>query len=300
MKILENHSNVEKSLCPFLRDLVSAIISKFGNEIVSVVLFGSATTKEWVRGKSDIDLIVVVKHHNQRKTIENYMGKVFVRLDAKYGLQLVQTCTTYAKDANPIVNFLYRVEDSLVFGRPFYVLSMDQIDIEKGIITDVRIRFITSIFDSQSIFLAKIKQTGVVIYGRDLPSEIKLLPSALDKIRTALAPLWLIIMSLMSFPIDKLFSLNHSIKATIWACEDVLFTLNGPLSTTTEELDTLEKLVSKYRKMDFSHAKESITLKQKVIRKSDLNGGQVGKFVLHTVLFILTLYYNASHIAHAS
>lgn len=281
----------------FLSDMVSEVVNKYGDEIVSIALFGSATTKEWIKGKSDIDFIVVVKHRDLKKDIENYLNKLILELDRKHDLQLVRTCSTYTRGPNPIVNLLYKVENTLLFGQPFFILSLDQIDFEKGTIADNRIRFVTSIFDSLSIFVAKMRQTGMVIYGKDLIGELRFSPSRFDKIRTAFAPLWIIVMSLFSFPIDELFSLNHSIKATTWACEDVLFAFNIPLSSTTEELDRIERIFNGHEKMDFSHAKKTMILKRKLVSKGDVSKGFVAKYILQTILFVLTLYHGASQLA---
>lgn len=290
-------SRIDEALRLFLKDMISSVITEYGDEILSIVFFGSATTKEWTRGKSDIDFIVVVKHRKQKKAVENYLHRTILKLDSKYDLQLIRTCSTYTRDTNPIINLFYKVESFLMFGRPFYVLSVDQIKLEKGIIADARIRLATFIFDSLSIFVAKMKQTGSVVYGRDLIKELRFSSSRIDKIRTALAPLWLIMMSLISFPINAVFSLNHSIKATIWACEDVLFAFNVPLSSTTEELGILEEMFNKYKKMDFSHARKTVILKRKKISKTDVSKGFVAKYILQTMLFVLALYYSACLLA---
>jgi len=46
----------------FLDEMVEAVTSEFPNQIISIVLFGSATTGEWIRGKSDIDCIILIKN----------------------------------------------------------------------------------------------------------------------------------------------------------------------------------------------------------------------------------------------
>ena len=294
---ISQRSEIDEQLRLFLNDMVSGVVNKFGDEIVSIALFGSATTKEWIRGKSDIDFIVVVKHRNLKKDIENYLNRLILELDKKHDLQLVRTCSTYTRGLNPFANILYRIESALLFGQPFFILSLDQIDFEKGIIADSRIRFVTSIFDSLSIFVAKMRQTGVVIYGKDLIRKLAFSPSTFDKIRTAFAPLWIIVMSLFSFPVDEMFSLNHSIKATIWACEDVLFAFNMPLSSTTEELGSLERIFNRYEKVDFSHAKKTVLLKSKLVSRREVSKGFVAKHILQTILFVLTLYHSASQLA---
>ena len=287
-------TRVERHLRDFFEDMILKIVQEHGTEILSIALFGSAATKEWVRGKSDIDFIVVVAHENKRQVVENSINRTLLELDRKYDLQLVYTCSIFVKHKNPIVNFLFKIESMLMFGRPFFVLSRNQISFEKGAIADTNIRLVTTIFDPLSIFLAKMKQTGITIYGENLINQIQYSASALDKTRIALAPLWLVIMSLLSFPFDEQFSLQHSMKATIWACEDVLFALDIPLSTTANEASTVASIFGKDKHIDLTHLKKTIALKSTKFQEGNPSRGFVARHILSTILFILTLYYRAS------
>lgn len=82
----------------FLDELVSTLVKKYPDEIVSFVLFGSATTGEWIRGKSDIDCIVIIKNKKFNEEIEKYLLKLLLTLDAKYDLKLSDTCTSFKKN----------------------------------------------------------------------------------------------------------------------------------------------------------------------------------------------------------
>ena len=81
----------------FLDELVSELIKEYPDEIVSFVLFGSATTGEWIRGKSDIDCIVIIKNKKLNEEIEQYLNRLLFDLDTKYDLKLSDTCTSYKK-----------------------------------------------------------------------------------------------------------------------------------------------------------------------------------------------------------
>ena len=188
----------------------------------------------------------------------------------------------------------------LMFGRPFFVLSLNQISFEKGSISDSRIRLVTTVFDPLSIFVAKMKQTGITIYGQDLISQLKFSTSAIDKIRVAAAPLWLVTMSLLSFPLDELLSLKHSMKATLWACEDVLFALNIPLSTSTKEALLISNIFAKHARVDLTHLMKTIALRRADFLKERTSKGSVARHILGTIWFILTLYYYASLIVRTS
>jgi len=287
-------NQLERPLRDFLEDMILKIVQEHGTEILSIALFGSAATKEWTKGKSDIDFIVVIAHENKRRVVENSINGTLLELDRKYDLQLVCTCSTFVRHKNPIVSFLFKIESMLMFGRPFFVLSRNQISFEKGTIADTSIRLATTVFDPLSIFWAKMKQTGITIYGENFINQIQYSASAFDKTRIALAPLWLVIMSLLSFPVDEQFSLKHSMKATIWACEDVLFALDLPLSTTANEASIVASIFGKYKRIDLTHLEKTITLKSANFQKGNPSRGFVAKHILSTILFILNLYYRTS------
>lgn len=293
-------TRIEGPLRNFLEEMISKIVREYGMEIVSIALFGSAATKEWMRGRSDIDFIIVIAHEKKRQAVENSMNRILLELDRKYDLQLARTCSTFVKHENPLVNFLFKLENVLMFGRPFFVFSLDQIAFEDGTIEDSKIRLVTTIFDPLSIFLAKMKQTGTTIYGENFIDQIKFSTSAIDKIRIAIAPLWLVVMSLLSFPLDELFSLKHSIKATVWACEDVLFALDIPLSTCANEASVIAGIFGKGTGLNLSHLEKTIALKRARSSEHEPSKGFVAKYILSTILFILTLYYCTGNVVRAS
>jgi predicted nucleotidyltransferase len=291
-------AGIEGSLREFLEEMISKIIREHGTEIVSIALFGSAATKEWVRGKSDIDFIMVIAHEKKRQAVENSMNRILLELDSKYDLQLARTCSTFVRHKNPLVNMLLKLENVLMFGKPFFVFSLNQIEFEDGTIEDARIRVVTTIFDPLSIFLAKMKQTGTTIYGENFIDEIKFSTSSIDKIRIAIAPLWLVAMSLLSFPLDETFSLKHSIKATVWACEDMLFALGIPLSSCANEASIIADIF-KDTGLDLSHLEKTIALKRAKFLEHEHSKGLIAKHILSTILFILTLYYCTSNVVRA-
>lgn len=284
---------VDPMLKQFLKDLVSEMIQDYNDEIVSIALFGSGATKEWIKGKSDIDFIVVIKNENLKKRVEDSTDKILISLDKKHKLKLAQTCSTFVKHRNSLVNFLYRLEDLLTFGKPFFVFSLKEIEFEKGTIANARVRFITSIFDPLVIFLAKMKQTGVTIYGQNLIEKIHYKASHIKKIRIAIAPLWILFMSIISFPLDHQFALNHAIKATFWACEDSLFAMDRPLSNTENETNMILDIFGE--SINITHLKLTVTLKHKNNGKI-ITKGFVAKYMLNTIGFISRLYFKTSQV----
>jgi predicted nucleotidyltransferase len=278
----------------FLELLINAAESKFSGELVSIALFGSATTEEWVRGRSDIDFIVVVRRRDSRRSVEDYLNRLLLELDQNLGLGLRDSCSTYRQRRNPILRLVDRIEDWFTFGRPFYVLSLDQLNFDKGTIDDLRIKVMSLMFNSLSIFAAKIKMTGATVYGEDLIQKLTLAPSRSDKVKAAMAPLWILLISFVTLSFDPAFSMQHAVKATVWACEDVLFALDEPLSSTKEEFAKVQSLFRRSGWIDFDHLDRTLSYKQNWPSvKHSVTLWRALNYNCDSVRFVYTLYLSA-------
>ena len=216
----------DKVLKSFLDEMIDTVTCEFPDQIVSVVLFGSATTGEWIRGKSDIDCIVLIKDRKMRKIIEESFDSLLYDLDAKYELGLAETCTTYKKTPNPALNLILKVESMMMFGRPFFVLAEDQFDLKNAKIRhDLKIQIGLSVLASLNMFLHRIKSTGMILYGKDIREEIPKSIPTIEKIKASFNAILLLLMSFVIIPYSAQTSFSHAVKANLWACDDVSFCL---------------------------------------------------------------------------
>jgi predicted nucleotidyltransferase len=292
--------NVEKldmNLRQAFGELATALIKKYRNQVLSIVVFGSATTCDWIRGKSDVDFIIVTDGKESRKEVENFANNLLIRLSTKYDLRLAQTCSAFRRTRNPALKAIFAVESFMTFGKPFFVLSKDQIETDRGKIRDARIKLVTSIFDSIAIFATKIKQTGSTIYGEDMLKEFYVNRSTTEKIKTLMAPLWLTLMSFFIFPIDAGMSLDHSVKATLWACEDALFYLDQDLSLINHEIRVLQNIFSDCRHIRFDHVELALRKRQELRKRMKTGKGLAALFLFQTLLFVIALYHCAATLA---
>ena len=280
-----------------LDELVEKTTTIYKNQIISMVLFGSATTSEWVKGKSDIDCIVLIKDKNRTKEVEQFLYDTLFKLDKKYQLKLSETCTVYKKTPNYALNMILRAEKFSMFGRPFYVLSEDQIDIVNARITaldDLKIYIGTHVFASITLFFHRIRSTGKVLYGKDITKEFPTKISNLEKFKASFNALLLLMMSFVIFPIDSRFAFQHAVKANFWACDNSLFALEKPLSNTKSEIKEIERIFlnskNTERILDVNHLHMSMQYK-KHKEISNLSRRFVFKYILKTTKFVLTLYY---------
>ena len=290
--------NDTKKLYCLLDDLVNDVTQKFKNQIISIILFGSATTSEWVKGRSDIDCIVLIKDKTYVTEVEQLLYCKLLELDKIYGLKLSDTCTSYKKTPNNILNILLRLEKFSMFGRPFYVVSEDQIDIANARITvldDLKIYVGTHVLASIHLFFHRINSTGKILYGKDITKDFPSKISNLEKFKASLNALLLLTMSMIIFPVDSRFAFQHAVKANFWACDNVLFALEKPLSNTKSGIDEIKKIFSETSTntdypIDMNHLSMSMRYK-KYPNVDNLSNSFVFKYILKTTKFVGVLYY---------
>ena len=287
-----------KKLHMLLGELVEKATKQYKNQIRSIILFGSATTSEWIRGKSDIDCIILINDKKYTKEIERFLYDILLELDKKYDLKLTDTCTSYKKTQNHILNIILRAEKFSMFGRPFYVLSEDQIDITNARITtidDLKIYVGTHVIASINLFFHRIKSTGKVLYGKDITKEFPTKIPNLEKFKASLNALLLLMMSFVILPIDSKFAFQHAVKANFWACDNSLFALERPLSNTESEIKEIERIFSDTAHiLDVNHLHQSMEYKRHK-ETENLSKIFVLKYILKTTKFVMTLYYITLH-----
>jgi predicted nucleotidyltransferase len=272
-----------------MKELVAKLVLKYPNEITSFVLFGSATTGEWIRGKSDIDCIVIIKKKPLCEDVEKYLNLLLLELDAKYDLKLSETCTSYKKTDNLALNIIFKTENKLMFGQPFYVVSEDQIDL-KGfkIRKDLRVELGTRTIASLGLFLKRIKNTGIILYGKDIRQEIPNTVPFLEKIKAFFNAMLLLLMSFIILPFSPKHAFSHAIKANFWACDDVLFALDMPLSNTKQEIREICSIFDK-TELDLDHLHKSLEYK-KTKDSIEISSGSALRYIIKTTKFVYTLY----------
>ena len=278
-----------KKLKQFMEELVAELVKKYPEEIVSFVLFGSATTGEWIRGKSDIDCIVIIRNKKLYKEIEKYLTGLLLLLDAKYDLKLSETCTTYKKTDNPALDLIFKTENKMMFGQPFYVVASDQLDL-KGfkIRKDLKIEIGTRTIASLGLFLQRIKNTGIILYGKDIRKEIPKNVPTIEKIKATFNAMLLLMMSFVIFPFSPKSAFSHAVKANFWACDDVLFALDKPLSTTKQEVKEICSIFGK-SEIDSEHLMMSLEYK-KTKDGMKIKKRFVIRYMLKSTKFVYGLY----------
>ena len=273
----------------FMDELVQDLVKKYRSEIVSFILFGSATTGEWIRGKSDIDCIIVIKTKKLCSQVEEYLNKKMIELDSKYQLRLADTCTTHKKTNNLALDFIFKTESKMMFGKPFYVVAEEQLDFKEFLIRkDIKVEIGTRTIASFGLFLKRIKNTGIILYGKDYRNQIPKTMPSIEKVKASFNAMLVLMMSYVILPLSLKSAFSHAIKANFWACDDVLFAFDMPLSTTKKEIQEICNIFGK-SEIDSNHLWKSLEYKN-FQGKMELQWGFVLRYVWKSTRFVYGLY----------
>lgn len=246
----------------FLDELVSELVKEYPGEIVSFVLFGSATTGEWLRGKSDIDCVVIIKNKKLNDEIEQFLTRLLFVLDVKHDLKLSDTCTSYKKTDSLVLDLIFKTENKMMFGQPFYVVAQDQLNLKEfKIRKDFKTELGSRTLASFGLFLQRIKNTGIILYGKDIRKEIPKTIPAIEKVKASFNAMLLLMMSFIIFPYSPKSAFSHAVKANFWACDDVLFAMDKPLSNTKQEVKEICSIFGK-SEIDSEHLLLSLEYKK--------------------------------------
>jgi len=91
----------------FCEEFEKTVYNKLGNYVSKILFLGSSVQGGWVNGRSDIDIVVVLK----RSGVESLIYKIYWYLDAKYGTNVLN-----APFFHPPVMFVEnKVEHVLLF-----------------------------------------------------------------------------------------------------------------------------------------------------------------------------------------
>ena len=102
-------------------------------------------------------------------------------------------------------------------------------------------------------------------------------------------------MSMIIFPVDSRFAFQHAVKANFWACDNVLFALEKPLSNTESGIDEIKKIFLETSTntdyaIDVNHLHVSMRYKR-YPNADNLSNSFIFRYILKTTKFVLVLYY---------
>ena len=93
----------------------------------------------------------------------------------------------------------------------------------------------------------------------------------IEKVKASFNAMLLLMMSFIIFPYSPKSAFSHAVKANFWACNDVLFAFDKPLSTTKQEVKEIcsifneSEIDSNHLMLSMEYKKTKDTLKMKKI-----------------------------------
>ncbi|MBI4018127.1 MAG: nucleotidyltransferase domain-containing protein [Candidatus Aenigmarchaeota archaeon] len=274
----------------FLFDLKREIVrSKVRKDIVSVVLIGSAARGDWVRGKSDVDFLVVARSGKAKGKVGYFFRKTLQKLNRKHQLRLEESCTDRKKFHNAILNEVLRLESGFLFGVPYYVISQEDFDLAKRKVSDRRVWLMMTFVGSLSSFLRSIKQTGRTVYGEDLVKEIRSARLGFsDRVKIFLVPYYILGLGFLSLH-DGKSAINHAIKACLLECDDDLMLLEKRLGSYERDEKLYEKLFSRLPS-NTAHIRKCIRYRKDFSRINP-SLSETLSFLFRSLFFVLTSHF---------
>lgn len=230
----------------FIREIVKEITKKFGKEIDFVILYGSAARGEFVKGVSDIDLLVQTKTQKSVRPVKEYSTKVFWKLNRKYRLGFEKACSI-RKSENLLAKILDKLENQAQLYTPLFVFGPGDIDWEHGKILKKDLVLGANLIASQGAIFYKFKQEGKVYYGRDIRKIISPQMSFWERYKNILIPQHLVFAALLIFLILPKRAVKYCNKAVLYQIDSALMYLDR-LKTNEREAKISElKKISEIR-----------------------------------------------------
>ncbi|UCH96277.1 MAG: hypothetical protein JSV88_05325 [Candidatus Aminicenantes bacterium] len=211
----------------FLEELKQGIAcSDIARKINSVILLGSVVGKEWVKGRSDIDTIVIVNDKRDKSIVWHFMNEAFLMLDKKHSLGLKKTLLP-EKTGNLISNIIYRIH--LFITNPIIVYSIDEVRSNFSGFVDARTWLNRVLFSPINVCLFQMKTTAVTLYGEDhLPTLEVGKTTLFEKIRLLAGKINIALSALIVLPFlpvlaaRLLYKISRYEIASFFYCNNVI------------------------------------------------------------------------------
>lgn len=251
----------QKLIEKFLARFTSEITAKFADKIDFILLFGSAARGEFVKGASDVDLIIQAKNNSDVQAIENQAEKIFWSLDKKYNLDFKKSLSI-AETRNPIEHFLHGIEAKAHLFKPIFVFGPNDLDWQNATLYTKRLDWAigsTFLVSLATTFL-KMKREGKILYGRDIRAEIKPKFNFWERWKGIWLPFYLAVISIFIFPVSPKEGLKLATKAVFWQIDAVLLYLGKVVFGKKEQL---LKILEKQLKIPLAFANYNLKLMPK-------------------------------------
>lgn len=209
----------------FIKILIRRIIDTFPQEIDFAILFGSAARGEFIRGVSDIDLIIQVKRNESVKDVELYATKQFWKLDQEFRMGFEQACATRKNQASLMEQIFSALEMGTNLYTPLFIFGPDDIDWEHGLARKESFLLGANLIASQATIFHKLKTEGKLYYGRDIRKCIRVRFTWWERWKGIVIPQYLTLFALLIMAFFPRRAVKYCNKAILWEIDSALLYL---------------------------------------------------------------------------
>ncbi|MCP3686398.1 MAG: nucleotidyltransferase domain-containing protein [bacterium] len=223
----------------FIRELVKEIVKKHKKDIDFMILYGSAARGEFIKGVSDIDLVIQTKDETAVKPINKNSAEIFWKLNKKYKTGFEKSCK---KSSNSLLGKVTRkLEKQAQLFTPLFVFGPKDMDWEKGYINKKDLILGAILIASQPTIFYKFKHEGKICYGRDIRKEINPRFNLWERYKGLVIPQHLIVFAMFIVPVMPRTAVKYCTKAILYEQDSALVYLNEILSMKKNKKLELEK-----------------------------------------------------------
>jgi predicted nucleotidyltransferase len=303
-------SSDQKQVDAFIDNLVDGVVERYAKDINFIILFGSAAKGQFVKGASDIDLVIQLKKQNKVEEVKEYSTDLFWKLDKKHKLGF-ESYLANAKAKTFAESFFRQIENNLNLYTPLFVYGPKDLNWEEGKVVRPEWILPANLIVSIGTAFLKFKKEGKVLWGRNIKPEIKVDLSWWERWKGICIPVYLSTASLFILFVFPKQAVKYSIKSVLWGIESALVYMNKLVSKKEKQIERLKKLsalkfdvvsINQVVQLHFSLKYHLITKKEFEIVNSAIKNKREGFeggikdafiFVWNTFVFIIKLNFVA-------
>lgn len=228
----------QKLVANFLAEWKESVVEKCGGQIDFILLFGSAVRGEFIRGHSDVDLIIQTNQGADVAPVTEIALAEFWRLDEKWGMRFREVCSIGTGE-NQLDSLLKLLESNARLYKPFEVFGPDDIDWKKGHILRKDLHWGAFWVASQLSLFYKMKTEGRILFGRNILQEIKPTRSVWEKFKALIIPQHLAFAGVLLSLVLPKRAIGYATKSVLWELESALIVRNQFQPDRNQQIDSL-------------------------------------------------------------
>lgn len=246
MKKKSTNQKIQDYVWEFIYEFRDAVVKEMGEKIDFIIIYGSSVRREFVPGKSDVDIIFQIFNKSDKAFVEKRSAELFWMIASRFpelGFEK-SLSVSKTKKRDGLTRVLEKLEQSSFLYVPVFVFVKGEIDWVNGELhTDNPIIKMgqSLLIPQRSVFL-RFKQEGEVLYGHDVRDEIQIKLTLMDRLRLGAAPQLLSLIGLMISPLAPKKATGYAVKALLYQIDSLLTAVS-----TYEKMERHKKIEASRR-----------------------------------------------------